>query len=948
MLVARVLGPLEITCDGRPLDIGGPLPRRLLAALILAAGRPVPVDRLADLVWHDTVPRRPAQALQVYVSRLRTALAGAGRDLIERDHGGYALRLAPQSVDAIRFTGDVEQASALLSDDQPARAAAVLSEALGLWRGEPYSDLAEADLVLAERARLTEVREVAIETRLDAVLSTGAAPAAIGELEAAARQAPHREHRWALLALGLYRSDRQADALDALRRARRLLAEDLGVDPGPELQRVEHMILAQDPHLLLPPNTIRGDRSMCRPARPGRGIAVPLSSFVGRDDELRELDRLLSVGRLVTLVGAAGVGKTRLALEYASARRDSAGPWLVRLADVQDLGTLEQAIADAVGAVQVAAALPALRDVLAAGPGLLVVDNCEHLVEAVASTLLDLLTSCPGLRVLATSREPLSIDGEIVLPVDPLAVHAPDGTDGPAVALLLDRVHAIRPGWSPGTRDRDDARHLCRTLDGIPLALELAAARARLLGLGAILELLDRDLIVPGAAPVGSPTPHATLQAAIAWSIDRLRPGDRALLLRLWSFEGGFTLDAAEAVRPHEDSALQALSSLVTKSVVSADTTAEPTRYRLLETIRSYCRQIDPSPERSREAHAAWARGLIAESATQLWGPRAGHASRVLSRELPNVRAAIAYDLRHRPEHALRSAALLEWFWVRSGHSDEGLRVLDLTLAAAPDAALPDRVRAEVAKVLSIYYTRGAAAACRQLDRAEQMLGQATDEPSRLQYGKCQYYAAMVHLSTGAADPAYRCAQVAATIGADLGNNRLIVLGRMTLNAALIQQGHIDAGEKGLLDAIRLAEQLGQYWEAGWGELTMGQSYLHRAASDNDAADHGRSALAALQRALTWYLREDDVLCVLAAVDHIAHALAFTGQFADAVRLHAAYRKNSQHLGPQPELLRRPGQPRFDDITATALTPQARNDAETSGWKLTWQQMLEVCRRCSR
>jgi predicted ATPase len=265
------------------------------------------------------------------------------------------------------------------------------------------------------------------------------------------------------------------------------------------------------------------------------------------------------------------------------------------------------AIADAVGPVgdDPAATVTAatVTKALAGRRGVLVLDNCEHLVDLVAETVIELLESCPELRVLTTSREPLGVDGETVVAVQPLPLLAHDGADGPAVALLLDRVRAVRPGWEPSTPELLAARQVCATLDGLPLALELAAARARVLGLAEIAERLDDRFAVLGPVPKGSLSPHASLRAALGWSVAQLPEPDRALLLRLWPFEDGFTLAAAEAVRPTGAPVIDSLSSLVTRSVVIADTTSCPTRYHLLETWRAYCRENDPTPEETMRVH---------------------------------------------------------------------------------------------------------------------------------------------------------------------------------------------------------------------------------------------------------------------------------------------------------------------------------------------------------
>ncbi|MCE7001505.1 winged helix-turn-helix domain-containing protein [Kibdelosporangium philippinense] len=615
MLAVRVLGPIEVVAGDTRVDLGGSLPRRLLAALVSAGGQVVADDRLAELVWGAKPPAKAAATLQVYVSRLRRSLGPEGRDLLERDGLGYRFDAARGSVDASRFAELIEVSRGL----SPGEAMHGLSEALELWRGQPYADLADSDEVDAARGRLTELREVALEERAAARLSSGDATGAVPDLEELVRAAPLRERRWALLVLALYRVGRQGDALAALRRARAVLAEELGVDLGAELQDLERQVLAQDPSLRKRPS--------------GR----PLTSFLGRHSEIDTIDGLFHTQRLISLVGPAGVGKTRLAVEYAD------DPWFARLADVRQSGELPSVVADAIGLVAVrddpvSAVIRAIGD----RSGLLVLDNCEHIVEAVADLVVALLPHCPELRVLATSRAPLGVDGEVTVAVQPLPLEF-------AEALLVDRVQAVRPGWQPTDDERTQASRISVALDGLPLAIELAAARARMFGLGEIAERLDDRFAVLGSVPRGSLTAHATLEAAIGWSVDLLSDSDRSLLLRLWPFEGGFTLEAADAVRPagQSETTLELLSSLVTRSVVVADTREMPTRYLMLQSVRAYCQSIDPDPAVAQQEHARWVRDLGGRWVIAVRARRAGQIMPAVSRELPNIRAGLAYLREH-------------------------------------------------------------------------------------------------------------------------------------------------------------------------------------------------------------------------------------------------------------------------------------------------------------
>ena len=645
-----VLGPLRVSVDGVPLELGGPLPRRLLAVLVAAAGRPVSDDLLTDLVWDGDAPARAIASVQAYVSGLRKVVGG--REVLERSSAGYRLVLPPGTTDVDRFDAAVDRGRAHLAEGRAADAVVALEDALATWRGEPFAELEGSTWVRSDVSRLRELRTVAVEERLAARLASGDAVGAATELEGAVDDEPYRERRWSLLALALYRSGRQADALEALRRVRDLLAEELGVDPGEQLRALEGAVLTQDPVLLhaatvavAPFSPAAADAAA--PAKPQLGprrVPRALSSFVGRAQERAELATALATHRVVTLVGPAGAGKTRLAIEHAGALAEQDGPWFVGLADVQDGAVVPVAVAEALG---VAGAgedpIASIVRALQGRSGLLVVDNCEHVIDAAATTVERLASAVPGLVVLATSREPLAVDGEAVLDVGSLAVDDEVGGDGPAIALFVDRVRQVRPGWSPDPTEKDAVRSVCSALDGIPLALELAAARSRVLSLGELATSLgDRFAVLP-RVPRSSTSAHATLEAAIAWSFDLLGPAERDLVLRLWPFEGGFSLAAAESVTPHAHDVLNTLSSLVTRSVVRADTSVSPTRYSMLETIRAYSRGQSEDQDQDRAAQAAWIEQLVATVTGGLRGSRAGRLMRDLEREMPNVRAAFAY-----------------------------------------------------------------------------------------------------------------------------------------------------------------------------------------------------------------------------------------------------------------------------------------------------------------
>jgi predicted ATPase/DNA-binding SARP family transcriptional activator len=840
-----VLGSLEVSRDGTPVRVGGPLPRRMLTALILAAGRPVTDDRLAEVVWADEPPADPGRTLQVYASRLRRAL-GAGT--LVRTPAGYRLEIAPGGTDVERFAALVASGRSLAAAGHPARARRAFEEALRLWRGDPFPELPATDDPAAARAGLIEQRAAVQEESAAARLAAGDAAGAVADLDPLVRAEPYRERRWALLVLALYRDGRQAAALEALRRVRALLADELGVEPGAELRRLEQRVRGHAPDLS------SGHRR--------QRISRPLSSFLGRDHDLALLADLIEAGRLVTVIGPAGAGKTRIAIEYAARRPGHQPAYLVRLAEITDPALLPSVVATAAGIRDVSG------DVLASlarrlHPGdLLVLDNCEHLPREAARLACDLLDLVPGLRVLATSRVPLGADGEQALPLGPLRHEA-------AVGLLVDRIRAVRPAWRPGPADRDTLERIAATLDRLPLALELAAAQTRAVGLRELYDRLRDRFALLGRVPGDRLNPHATLRDAIAWSVGLLAAGERELLLRLWPYENGFPLDAVG------DSGWETLTSLVAQSVVEADTTSEPARYRLLETVRAYCRAIDPDPASTRERHAEWVRETAGRAAAGLRGNRSTASMPVLTAELPNIRAALAHDLTAAPAHAVRLAGELMWFWIRSGLLREGQDVLGAALRAAPEAPRPDVVRARTA-LACLAYVSGEGRAARALLAAAVRDRDAEDHPAL--YAEVRYYQALAQLPDGDPVLALIAASDACRLAAETGTRWLIPAARTARGAALLLAGRAADGRRDLRAAAGGAAD--HEWAASLSRLILAQSLV--------AEDRPAEALPLLGDALARFRSEDDVSSVLAVLHDGALAFDAMGRRDDAALLRAA------------------------------------------------------------
>ncbi|MFJ4327718.1 BTAD domain-containing putative transcriptional regulator [Streptomyces tricolor] len=552
-----ILGPVEIhTDDGTPLDPGGPRPRALLTLLLLDAGRPVSVRRLLDGLYGPEPPAGAVAALQSQISRLRRRLAPhTGIDAVP---AGYTLAVDPDAVDAHRFARlAAEGRTALAAGDHP-RAAALLRDALALWRGPALPDLPDAH---ADRARLEELRRAVVPDRIEAELGSGCGPELVAELRALLRRHPLDERLYEQLMRALHAAGRPAEALAVYEEARRTLADELGADPSPELSAL-HLHLLRD-----------GAGAPARPRLPAQ-----LTRFVGREAELSRIDRALADSRLVTLTGPGGVGKTRLALEAARTRAGTPPDvCLVELAPLADGARIPYAVLAALGVRDgfrspATDALDRLLAVLADREVLVVLDNCEHLVDSAARTVALLLGACPGVRVLATGRESLGITGELLVPVPPLP-------EEPAVRLLRDRARAVRPDFDDHAR----VPEICRALDGLPLAIELAAARLRTLSVDELADRLhDRFRVLARGDRAKAPR-HRTLRAVVEWSWELLDAEERDLASRLTVFAGGATLDAVAAVCgvPYPE---EPLASLVEKSFLEVS----DGRYRMLETIRAF------------------------------------------------------------------------------------------------------------------------------------------------------------------------------------------------------------------------------------------------------------------------------------------------------------------------------------------------------------------------
>jgi predicted ATPase/DNA-binding SARP family transcriptional activator len=600
-----ILGPLEVADDqGRQLVLGGRKQRSVLAILLLHRGELVSTERLIDELWGERAPVRATKTVQVYVSNLRKAL---GDGVLVTRAGGYAFVGERVDLDVDRFEALADTGRRALTDDDPRRAQELLFEALCLWRGPALADFAYEPFAQREIARLQDARLAAVEDRIEAELRLGADAALVGEIEALVGEQPLRERLCGQLMLALYRAGRQADALAAYRRAREYLSTELGLEPGPQLRALEVAILNQDPSLNRaavagPAPRASGSDPAVSSAHasggelPPRGVRV-----IGRQRELDELAALIADPGtpLVTLTGTGGIGKTTLALEAAraAAPRFADGVRVAWLAPMVDGRQVVTEIARVLG-IDLSAQEPALEAVvraLRAQRLLLVLDNFEHVADS-APAIGQLVARCPQLKLLVTSRIRLRVALERVYRVEPLALPDPGEDASPdalrrsaAGALFIERVTAADPTFAISDRDAAAVAELCRYLGGLPLALELAAARAAILPAAAILERLRDAGEKLGPARRDAPVRQRTLEATIDWSVRLISPGEQTLFARLAVFSSGFTVESAESVCADlELSAVDGLAALLDHGLVQLVPARHGARLAMLEPIRAY------------------------------------------------------------------------------------------------------------------------------------------------------------------------------------------------------------------------------------------------------------------------------------------------------------------------------------------------------------------------
>jgi predicted ATPase/DNA-binding SARP family transcriptional activator len=674
----RILGPLQVLDAGRELTLGSPKERALLAILLLNAGEVVSRERLIDGIWGDSPPPTAGRALNVHVSQLRKSLARNGCDAIATRPRGYTLNVDREQLDAARFEQLVADARARVASGDVQAASSLLRQALALWGGPALAGVELESTAQNETRRLDDLRLAAQVERIDCDLSLGLHEEVIPELETLVAEHPLHERLRGQHMLALYRAGRQAAALASYQEARRTLTDELGLEPGVALQRLERAILNHDPALEAP---VRDAGAVTATRIRESNLPLEPTPLVGRRRELTEVIELVRANRFVTLTGAGGCGKTRLALRAAHELVEAFddGVWFVPLAALRDSELVLPTIAHTLGVDEPQMLVEHLR----AKELLLVLDNFEQLLDA-SLPVARLLTQAPRLRVVVTSRAILRLAAEHVYPVPPLAI-------AEAVALFVERARAVLPAFEP---DEHMAR-VCERLDNLPLAIELAAAQVNLLSPAALLARLERRLPLPPGGARDAPARQQTLRATIEWSYDLLTPDARELFARLAVFARGWTLEAAESVC---QARIELLAELVDRNLVRQ----RRDRFSMLETIREYALDQHEAREDAVQLHHSHADWCV-RHAQALRRQRRGEGAavtplRTFELELDNFRAALRFLL-EQGDHvrALELASSLYRLWRLGGYATEGRRWLEQGLSAT--GAVPPLLRARALRV---------------------------------------------------------------------------------------------------------------------------------------------------------------------------------------------------------------------------------------------------------
>ncbi len=885
----RVLGPFEVLHDGVVVPVSAAKQRALLAVLLLRAGTAVSGRRLIGDLWEQP-PVSARKVLQTYVSKLRQVLPDG---MLLTRPAGYTLLVGPDDLDAAMFQRLLLDAEGARLEDE----ARLLRQALGLWRGGALEDFADEPFAQPEIARLERLRTLALVRRCELDLQAGRHLAVLGELEVLVQDRPTDESMRGQLMLALYRAGRQTDALRVFRDGRRTLVEQLGVEPSDPLRRLHDAILRHDPSLDLDRPSRPDDPSNADPthdsapdaalqpraSRPG-GVA-----FVGRTTELGQLRHLIhqDAARLVTLTGPAGTGKTRLAAELTSQLE----PHYEHGATIVDLTTVTdpQLVVSAVCAAcrlrpdEPKDAETTLTRFLSTRRQLLILDNFEHLLPA-AGLVTHLLACARGLTVVVTSRVPLGISEEHIAAVPPLTVPghdaAPDvvaATD--AVVLFLERARSVRPGFQLTDTSTATVGRLCARLDGLPLAIELAAARVDLLSPAAILTRLDQQLDLLADDRAGQPARHRSLRAAIDTSYDLLDQRERDVFCDLSVFAGGFTVATAEqVVSAGHPLLVDVVRSLLRASLLHpAGTPGDEPRFEMLQTVRTYSRdQLDQTGRtvNLHDAHASAYRALAEEGEPQLRGPDQLRWLDLVQAELPNIRQALQWAVRSgNVDTGLYTAAGLWRFWQVRGHTHEARRHLEAMLAE-PSGSAEARAAGHLA-VAQCAFVHGDLAAVREHLTAAMKVHRRSGDTRSVAFALVLLGASAGR--AGDADHGKPLLREAMDLATAIGDDWLVAMGLGYLGMTVSTQGRYLEARHRLEDGLRGVRQCGDSRLVGWFLTNLGQVAL--------AAGDLVGARRRFSEALTWERRLADDWSEAWALQGLARVAIQDGAVADAVDL---------------------------------------------------------------
>ena len=848
----RILGPLEVIGDdGEALALGGVRERALLATLLLNAGTVVSSSRLIDALWGENPPTTATNTLQGHISKLRRKLAAAGADVLRSAPRGYVLEIPPEEFDLARF-----EVLAREVVDDTSREQKRLRQALTLWRGPALDDV-ESDLLEGERTRLEELRMTTLERRIETDLALGHHAEIIPELETLVHQLPMREKLRSQLMLALYRSGRQAEALAVYKAGRELLAEELGIDPSPELQGLELAILNQDQELSASGTT----QTM---SAVEHNLPVQLTSFIGREREIEEIHRLVDESRLVSLVGPGGSGKTRLALQVAA---DLLGlsrhaVWLVDLSALRAPDQVAREVASVLGVAEEASRplLGTLVESLKYQELFLMLDNCEHLIDAAAKVAETIVCRCPKVSVLATSRESLGVEGERIYRVPPLRLpddveveQSPEGIASvEAVKLFVERAKERRPGFSLDAKNASTVVSLCRHLDGIPLALELAAAEVFSMSVEDVeRRLSQRFRLLSGGSRTRS-SRQQTLEGAIEWSYGLLNDREKQVFACLSVFPASFDLAAAESICAKATSideldVVHLVRVLVDKSLLQTEQGASGLRYRMLETIVHYAaarmaESADNLALRAREAHALHFLRFVEEAARHLTGADQIEWMTKLEADYDNIRTAGSF-LAAGPGHGLEALSLVNslrtLWWVGLGGTAGEARDLARAALAHPEAQSATKERSGALLSLGLVEgSMGEVDVARASLQAGLAMAREVGESTLAAEHLCSLAFLLYRL--GENDRAKATAEEALEVAETVGDPNLRAWAHDRMGVA----GQIDEPEAARLhfvEALRLYERPGDRWKISTtynnlGNLEMIEGDLAAARSNLEAA----------------------------------------------------------------------------------------------------------------